>query len=252
MAERADWLRRPSGVLHELVDIDVEAARAVVQSAIADADETWLAAAELRELLELYGIPFVAERVAAGIDDAVHAAETLGYPVVVKTAEAGAHKTERGGVALDLSDADEVRAAVERIGAPVIVQQYVCGGAELLAGVVQDPVFGPLVAFGPGGVFAELIGDAGFRIAPLTDVDARELVLGGKGGTLVRGFRGTPPADVDALVELVQRLGRLAEDLPELVELDLNPVIAQPTGCVVVDARARLVRVRGGRPVKGW
>ena len=124
------------------------------------------------------------------------AAQEIGYPVVVKTAAPGAHKTESGGIALELQDDHQVRDAVERITAPVIVQRYLQGpGVELLAGVVQDPVFGPLVAFGPGGVFAELIGDATFRVAPLTDVDAEELVTGGKAGRLVAGFRGLPPAE---------------------------------------------------------
>ena len=145
-----------------------------------------------------------------------------------------------------------MRAAVERMGAPVLVQPYVRDGAELLAGVVQDPVFGPLVAFGPGGVMAELIGDAGFRIAPLTDVDAEELVLGGKAGRLVRGYRGTPPADAAALVDLVQRLARLAEDLPEVAELDLNPLIGLPDGCVAVDARVRVQARPPAHPLKSW
>src|SRR5439155_14988110 len=112
-------------------------------------------------------------------------ARELGMPVVLKTAAAGAHKTEQGGIALDLGDADQVRAAAERIGTPLLIQPMVTGGAELLAGIVQDPVFRPLVAFGPGGVFAELIGAAAFRIAPLTDVDANELVHEGKAGRLV-------------------------------------------------------------------
>ena len=161
--------------------------------------EGWLDPAQTRALLEAYGIPLVPERTAASADEAVAAAEEIGYPVVVKTAAAGAHKTETGGVALDLGDEAAVRAAVERIGAPVLVQRYLEGGTELLAGVVQDPVFGPLVAFGPGGVFAELIGDAAFRLAPLTDVDAEELVTGGKAGRLVAGFRGAPAADAAAL-----------------------------------------------------
>jgi acyl-CoA synthetase (NDP forming) len=113
------------------------------------------------------------------------------------------------------------------------------GGAELLAGIVQDPVFGPLVAFGPGGVLAEIIGDAQIRIAPLTDADAEELVLAGKAGRLVQGFRSRP-SDPAALVDLVQRLSRLAEEHAEVAELDLNPVIGLPEGCVVVDARVRV------------
>jgi acyl-CoA synthetase (NDP forming) len=99
---------------------------------------------------------------------------------------------------------------------------------------------------------AELIGDAGFRIAPLTDVDAQELVLGDKAGRLVRGFRGMAPADAAALVDLVQRLARLAEDLPEVAELDLNPVIGLPEGCVAVDARVRVQRRPPAHPLKSW
>src|SRR6185369_528937 len=159
-------------------------------------------------------------------------ARELGYPVVLKTALPGAHKTEQGGVVLDLGTDDAVRAAAERIGGPLLVQPFVRGGAELLAGALQDPVFGPLVAFGPGGVLAELIGEAQFRLAPLTDLDARELVRGGKAGRLVAGFRGAPPADEDALVDLLFRLARLAEDVPEVAELDLNPVLALSDRCI--------------------
>ena len=126
------------------------------------------------------------------------------------------------------------------------------GLAELHAGVIQDPVFGPLVAFGPGGVFAELIGDAGFRIAPLTDVDADELVTSGKAGKLVAGYRGAPPLDVGALTDLVHRLGRLGEDFPAVAELDLNPVLGLGVGCVAVDARIRVRRPETVARAKTW
>jgi acetyl coenzyme A synthetase (ADP forming)-like protein len=251
-AERAEWLRRPAGTVPELDGLDTEAARRIVDEALAGSSEAWLDPQRTRELLGAYGVPLVPERSAESLDGAVAAAAELGYPVVVKTAAAGAHKTESGGIALDLRDKEQVRAAVERIGAPVIVQSYLKGGTELLAGVVQDPVFGPLVAFGPGGVFAELMGDASFRIAPLTDVDAEELVTGGKAGRLVAGFRGAAPADEAALTDLVQRLGRLAEDFPEVSELDLNPVLAGPDGCVAVDARVRLSTRPDERALKSW
>jgi acyl-CoA synthetase (NDP forming) len=126
------------------------------------------------------------------------------------------------------------------------------GGAELLAGLVQDPVFGPLVAFGAGGVFAELIGQAQFRLAPLTDIDARELVQDGKAGALVRGYRGAPPADADALVDLLLRLSQLAADHPEVAELDLNPVLALPDGAVAVDARVRIAHPERSQRTKSW
>ena len=128
----------------------------------------------------------------------------------------------------------------------------VAGGAELLAGVVQDPTFGPLVAFGPGGVFAELIGEAQFRIAPLTTADADELVTTGKAGTLVAASAAAPPADAGALVDLVLRLARLAEDLPEVAELDLNPVLGLPDGCVAVDARVRVRPPERASRAKTW
>jgi acyl-CoA synthetase (NDP forming) len=118
--------------------------------------------------------------------------------------------------------------------------------------MVQDPVFGPLVAFGPGGVFAELIGQAQFRIAPLTDADAEELVHTGKAGQLVAGFRGAPPSDAAALADLVLRLSRLAEDFPELAELDLNPVMGLPDRCVAVDARVRVKLVEPVSRTKTW
>ena len=251
-ADRAEWLRRPAGETPELEGIDRPAAEALVRSVLASSNDAWLTAPQVRELFDAYGIPLVPERVAATPGDAVAAATELGFPAVVKTALAGAHKTESGGIALDLVGEEDVRAAAERIGGPVLVQPFIRGGAELLAGVVQDPVFGPLVAFGPGGVFAELIGEAQFRIAPLTLEDAQELVLTGKAGQLVAGFRGQPAADAEALVDLVLRLARLAEDIPEVAELDLNPVLGLPSGCVAVDARVRVREAERSARAKTW
>ena len=250
-AERGEWLRQPAGRIPEL-ELDQKEARRIVDRRIVDESGGWLGAADARALLQAYRIPVVPELVAADADEAAAAAQGLGFPSVVKSAAAGAHKTETGGVALDLRDEEEVREATERIGAPVLVQPLVRGGTELLAGIVQDPLFGPLVAFGPGGVHAELIGEAAFRIAPLTDADARELVHSGKAGKLVSGYRGAPPVDDAALVDLVLRLSRLADDLPEVAELDLNPVIAGPDGCVAVDARIRVRAPETATRLKTW
>ncbi len=251
-AGRAEWLRRPQGVVPELDGIDLPRAKAVAAAALARGDDGWLTPDEVRELLDGFGFPLVPERVAETADGAAAAATELGFPVVVKTAEAGAHKTESGGVALDLRDEAEVRAAVERISLPVVIQPMVAGGVELLAGLVQDPVFGTLVAFGPGGVYAELIGSAEFRIAPLTDVDAGELVTSGKAGRLVAGFRGRAPASVAALADLLHRLSALGEQLPEVAELDLNPVIASEHGCIAVDARVRVQAPSMAPRTKSW
>ncbi|HEX4930900.1 MAG TPA: GNAT family N-acetyltransferase, partial [Gaiellaceae bacterium] len=214
VAGRAEWLRRPLGSVPSVEGIDRAAAASVVESALGREEDSWRDPAETRELLAAYGLPLVPERIAEDVDAAVRAAVELGFPVVVKSAAAGAHKTETGGIVLDLEDEAAVRVAAERIGSPVDLQPMLRGGTELLAGLLQDPVFGPLVAFGPGGVFAELIGEATLRIAPLTDIDAEELVTTGKAGRLVRGFRGAPPADPASLVDLVHRLAALGEDLP--------------------------------------
>jgi len=245
--ERTRWLERPVGTEPSPAGVDRAAARAIVAGA-----DGWLAPAEASALLRSYGIPLVSERVAIDVEEAVAYARELGFPVVVKTAEPGAHKTELGGVALDLRSESAVRAAALRIGPPVIIQPFLSGGTEFLAGAVQDPIFGPLVAFGPGGELAELIGEATFRLAPLTDLDALDLVRTGKAGRLVSGFRGAHPPNEEALVDLLLRLGRLAADLPEVAELDLNPVLAGLDGCVAVDARIRVHSPDLPHRVKAW
>ena len=247
-ADRAEWLRRPQGRVPEFDGIDAAGARALAT----EAGDRWLTTAEMRALLEAYGVPVVGERTAESADEAVAAAAALGYPVVLKTAVPGVHKTERGGVALDLRDEAAVREAAARISPPFIVQALVRGGVELLVGALQDPVFGPLVALGPGGTMAELIGDAAFRLAPLTDVDAEELVHYGKMGRLLAGFRGAAAADAAAVAELVLRISRLVEELPELAELDLNPLIVGADGCSVVDARLRIAKPIRATRAKTW
>ncbi len=212
----------------------------------------WLDPTETRALLQSYGLPLVSQQVAASPEEASRVARELGFPVAVKSAEPGVHKTERGAVALGLRNEQEVADAAAAIGGPVLVQAMVAGGVELLAGVVQDPSFGPLVAFGPGGVFAELIGEATLRMAPITDIDAVEMIGAGKAGRLVAGYRGGPPADQAALTDLLTRLSALAEDHPELVELDLNPVIAGGDGCLIVDARARVAPAQQVARIKTW
>jgi len=250
--ERREWLRRPAGAVPELAGVDAARGRAIVDESLRRMDDRWLEPQEARALLVAYGVPVVEERVVDSVDAAVEAATALGFPVVVKTAEAGVHKTERGGVILNLETAADVRAAAEQIGSPLLVQPMLTGSAELLAGVVQDPLFGPLVALGPGGVFAELIGDAGIRIAPLTDEDARELVLTGKTAKLVAGYRGKAAADAEAVIDAVLRLSQLGNDLPEVAELDLNPVLVGPNGCVAVDARVRVAAAAPQRRTKTW
>ena len=250
-ARRAIWLRRPEGRIPVLAGVDRAQARAIAQDALTGADDAWLDADASRRLLEAYGVTLVREAVASDAEGAVAAATELGFPVVVKTAEPGAHKTETGGVAIDLRDAPAVREAANRIGGAVLVQAM-GEGAELLAGVVRDPVFGPIVALGLGGVLAELVKAISFRIAPLTDFDAAELIACGPVGRLAAGFRGRPPLDGDAILDLLHRLSALALDVPEIAELDLNPVLAGHDGYVAVDRRIRVRRVTPDPRAKTW
>jgi acetyl coenzyme A synthetase (ADP forming)-like protein len=244
-AERAVWLRRPVGVVHrpdhETVDL----------GSAADGGR-WLDPTETRSLLERYGVPLAPQQTAASPRKAAQAAREMGFPVAVKSAEPGAHKTERGAVVLGLRTQREVADAASAIGGSVLVQAMVSGGVELLAGFMQDPSFGPVIAFGPGGVHAELIGEATVRIAPVTDIDAHEMITAGKAGRLVMGYRGAPGVDQAALTDLLARLSMLAEDHPDLAELDLNPVIARSDGCVIVDARARLAAPPQLARIKTW
>ena len=252
VAERAEWLRRPLGSVPSLERVDRAAAALVVERALGRSEDSWLDPAETRELLAAYGLPLVPERIARG--------RGRGRTCRRRARPSGRRQVGRRGRAQDRVRWCRARPrgrgggarGGERIGFPVIVQPMLRGGTELLAGLLQDPVFGPLVAFGPGGVFAELIGDASLRIAPLTDFDAEELVTSGKAGRLVRGFRGAEPADTAALVDLVHRLAALGDDLPAVAELDLNPVLGFPDRAVAVDARVRISRPVLQRREKSW
>jgi acyl-CoA synthetase (NDP forming) len=162
------------------------------------------------------------------------------------------HKSDVGGVRLGLADADAVRRAFDGIRGRleadgrldamdgVVVQPMASGGVEVLAGVTQDPVFGPLVAFGLGGVYVEVLADVCFRVAPLTDRDAAEMVRGIRGLPLLQGYRGHPTADLAALGEVLLRVSRLAEEVPAVGEIDLNPIFALPEGCAIADARVHV------------
>ena len=192
--ERGEWLRRPAGRCPSSTAIATPLRPFCAKRS--QRGDGWLDAGA--DAPPARGVRRSARRRARRRHDAgraVEAAREIGFPVVLEDGRRRRAQDRARRRALDLADEDAVRAAAEQIGGPVLVQPFIRGGAELLAGAVQDPVFGPLVAFGPGGVLAELIGEAQFRLAPLTDVDAQELVRSGKAGRLVAGFRGAPPAD---------------------------------------------------------
>ena len=202
-----------------------------------------------------YGIPVVETKVTKTPIEAADAAVKAGFPVAVKLDSATiVHKTDVGGVVLNLGSKSEVERAFRNIKNKlagigrenemdgVTVQHMVEGGIESLVGVTQDPSFGPLIMFGLGGIYAELFQDVAVRLHPLTDLDARKLVRSIKMARLFKGFRGAPARDVQALEDLLLRLSALVEDIPEVAELDLNPVMlmAEGEGCWVVDARIML------------
>jgi acyl-CoA synthetase (NDP forming)/GNAT superfamily N-acetyltransferase len=255
-ARYAMWRREPLGSRPELSAVDTRRARTVVDRALA-AGEGWQSHPVTAELLRSYGIPLVASALVTDVESAVVAARVTGYPVVLKSADPDlVHKTEVGGVRVNLADETEVRAAyasVTAAGDPsrgALVEPMARGTVELVAGVVHDPLFGSLVMAGLGGVHTDLFGDRALRLVPLTDLDAGRMWRSLRAAPLLTGFRGAPPVDTGAVEDLLLRIGQLAEDLPEIAELDLNPVLVGPHGVVAVDAKLRLQRV-GAEPDAG-
>ena len=249
-AQRGQWLRQPEGQLPELPGIRHDEAAALVAHALADGPR-WLTVEEAARLLGCYRLPLAPWRLAPTPQQAGLLAEELAGPVAVKAIAPGLlHKTEAGAVRLDLTGrqavthaAADLTRALAASGHPpegFLVQRMASGVAELLVGVVHDATFGPVVAVGAGGTSAELLGDVAVRLAPLTDRDPGELLRSLKTFPLLDGWRGTPRADLAALEDLLLRIGALADDHPEIAELDCNPVIAGPDGATIVDVRVRV------------
>jgi acyl-CoA synthetase (NDP forming) len=240
------WRRTPAGAIRRPSGIRRATARALVAGRVPTGDETgWLPAPAVAELLACYGIAVAPVRTAGSPAEAVAAAADLGYPVVLKTGRPDiVHKTEADGVRLGLAGPEQVRAAfadlAERLGGDVLVQPTVRAVAELVVGATHEPTYGPVAMLGAGGVLTDLLGDRTFRMLPVTDLDARQMVLGLRCSPMLLGYRGAEPVDVAAIEELLHRVSALATDLPEVAELDLNPVMVSPNGAVVVDARVRL------------
>jgi acetyltransferase len=237
---------RPAGQV-PAVAADRDRARALVDRARAQG-RLELGVPETLELLACYGVPTAPTRLARRRDEAIDAGRAIGYPVVLKSGTAG-HKTERGAVAVDLRSTDDLIAAWERIfhGAddllPAVVQPMCRGGKEVALGITTDRDLGQLVMFGLGGIFVELLRDVTFRLLPLTDVDAGEMVRSIRGLPLLTGFRGDEPVDLAAIERALHGVAALAYDLPAVVELDVNPFLVFPPGRepVAVDARVRLL-----------
>jgi acyl-CoA synthetase (NDP forming) len=257
-AGHGEWRMREPG---EEMKLDADAAseiRAVVDAALdrMDQDGGWLDPDEVDACLRGAGLRTPTTRVAHTPDEANAAAAEIGGPVVIKVISDDAlHKSDVGGVVLDVQGAEAVTGAFDQVTAVVatydgvLVQEMIPGGHEVLIGMAQDPNFGPLVVFGLGGIYVELLKDVAFRLHPLTDVDAQEMMTETKGYRLLEGYRNNPEGDVEALQGALQRVSALISVVPELAEMDLNPVKVLPPGegICVVDARMRLQHVEPSR-----
>jgi acyl-CoA synthetase (NDP forming)/RimJ/RimL family protein N-acetyltransferase len=256
----ATWRSTPAGNAVEPAGLDVKAARVVVdrlldaRRLVDDSQTANLSQDELRDLLACYGVDLWRTRRAATIEDAVAAADELGYPVALKTtAPHLRHRSELGGVRLDLADEPELRAAYDgmlaRLGdtsaAFYVVQAMAPPGVATVISSIEDPLFGPVVSFGLGGVATELLDDRSYAIPPLTDTDLQDLVRGVRAAPLLFGHRGSEPVDTGRLEDLLARIARLADDLPDVAELSLNPVLVHADGLAVLSGSARLARSAG-------
>ena len=210
---------------------------------------------EAKELLATYGIPVVVTRTAPGVEEAVLAAGVIGFPVAIKILSQDiSHKSDVGGVALDLDSAEAVRAAAQRMlkrVASLLPDARVDGFSvqqmarrpeahELIVGVATDPVFGPVVLFGQGGIAVEVTADHAIALPPLNVVIARDMISRTRVSKLLAGYRHRPAADMDAIVSILMQVSHMVADLPELVELDINPLLADSAGAIVLDARVRV------------
>jgi len=255
VAAWSEWRSRPESVPPSYPDDLRDACRAVVDAALRRGGG-WLTAAEAQSLLAAMRIPAARAIAAASEEAAARAAAAIGYPVVLKASGPDlVHKTEAGAVRLRLADEAAVRAAwrdlTARLGARMasgLVQEMVEGGVEMLVGAVEDPTFGPVVACASGGILTEILDDAQFRLHPLGEAEAREMIGALRGAALLRGARGAPPADEAALADVLLKLSALVGFCPEIREIEINPLAVLPRGARALDARVRVEPLRPQAP----
>ncbi len=240
--------RRPRGQAERFADVDAGRAKGILDAAGA-AGRSVLSAQEVYALLACYGIPVAPWGVVATAAEAVASADRLGYPVVVKVdCEAIDHKSDQGGVAINLQDADAVRAAVSGMQARLahfgrlgfLIQKFMPGGQELIIGASAERDLGHLMMFGLGGIHVEVLKDVVFKLAPVTRAEAQSMLGSIKGAALLDGVRGKPALYKDGLIEVIQRLSMLLGDLPAIREMEVNPIMAFETAVCVLDGRVRI------------
>jgi len=252
------WRDRPKGSTLAFDKTAESTIRAVVEQVLADADgPRWLGPRELSTVLAAAGIDVVIGE-QTSVEEAPAVAEAIGYPLVAKIISPDVvHKSDVGGIVMGLRSAAQVKQAANLIKTRmeeldkrvdgILLQREVTEGIEALVGVTTDPTFGPLVVCGLGGVTVELVKDVAFRLHPVTDVDAAEMVAALRSSPLLDGYRGAPAGDRSALITIVRRISALIDIVPEITELDLNPVkvLAPGKGAIVIDARMRVAPLRG-------
>jgi len=251
--EQRLWIEKPMGKVVNFT-VNRERARSIMQASLADG-RAQLTTRESIDVLDAYGIRVCRSGFATSEDEAVALADQIGYPVVMKmTSKTTSHKTDVGGVRVNIQSADELRSQyrdlIEKLRERnlldglegVIIQEMVKGSREMVCGVATDPQYGHMMMFGLGGVFIEVMKDVTFRMAPLTDIDAHEMIRGVKAYKLLEGARGTTPAQLDQLEDVLLRLSQLVTDFPEIEELDINPlIISEKNGeGIAVDGRIKL------------
>jgi len=258
--EYGNWIRKPKGQVPVLKHTNKLKAYQIVRAALEHNPEgpSWLDALSVINLLECYGIQVVQSQIASTAKEAALVADQLGYPVCVKLlSDTITHKTEVGGVVLNLRTPRQVEKAFSQTQhhlasmakeyemQGVLIQKMIPNGVEVIVGVTQDPLFGPLTMFGMGGTYAELFKDIAFRIHPLTDIDVQEMIQSVKTYQLLEGWRGSKRADIKSIEDLLLRVSQMVEEIPQIAELDLNPVkvLEENNGYQVVDARVLLTQV---------
>ena len=245
-----EWRRRKLGTIPSFNDIQTDAAKTIITQVLSRGGG-WLSPLEIGELFNAVKIPVAKSRFVSTLEDALTAADKIGFPIALKaTGPSIIHKTEVGGVALNLMDKAAIQEAYDRMAGRLgpdltgfVVQEMVPGGVEVVVGATMDETFGPLVLYGSGGILVELLNDVAFRINPLTQIDVQEMLNEVKGTALLRGYRGSHAADEAALSDLILRVSALLEICPQIREMDANPVKVLEKGVVVVDARVRVDRL---------